>query len=556
MDTLVRGAPLAQEQLGALTLGGYLREVCEKYAGNEAMVFHPPSGPVVRLTYAQVWDEAFAIARALLARGVSKETRVGVLATNRPEWVSAMFGISLAGGTAVLLSSFARGAELEYLLRVADVSLLIFERSVLNRDFAAEIGEFCPEIATARGDVHAPRLPFLRRAVCIGEMDGLGGAIESWQEFVHGERKAPAAVVEAIAAEVAPSDRGLVFFSSGSTSKPKGVVHTHRAATIQCWRWPRMYALEPGVRTWSANGFFWSGNFTQAIGATFTVGGCLVLQRYFDPGEALRLMQAERVTLPVAWPHQWVKLAEDPAFHEVDLGSLRYVGETSPLRNHPTVRSNWQEPMSSYGNTETLTFSANHPSGTDPAIVAGNYGYALPGNTFKIVDPLSGEALARGETGEIAVKGPTLMVSYLRMAPDEVFDEEGFFHTGDGGFFDAEGRLHWHGRLNDIIKTGGANVSPTEIDALLRECPGVKIATTVGVPHETLGEIVVTCIVPEQGATLDEPTVRAFVSQRLSSYKVPRRVLFVEEPELELTGSNKVKTAPLRELAARRLAQS
>ena len=188
MEHLIKGAPLSEERLGALTLGGYLREVCGKYAANEAMVFHPPSGPVVRLTYAQVWDEAFAIARALLARGVSKETRVGVLATNRPEWVSAMFGISLAGGTAVLLSSFARGAELEYLLRVADVSLLIFERSVLNRDFAAEIGEFCPELASARGDVHAPRLPFLRRAVCIGEMDGLGGAIESWQEFVHGER--------------------------------------------------------------------------------------------------------------------------------------------------------------------------------------------------------------------------------------------------------------------------------------------------------------------------------------------------------------------------------
>jgi acyl-CoA synthetase (AMP-forming)/AMP-acid ligase II len=212
--------------------------------------------------------------------------------------------------------------------------------------------------------------------------------------------------------------------------------------------------------------------------------------------------------------------------------------------------------MSSYGNTETLTFSANHPSGTDPAIVAGNYGYPLPGNTFKIVDPLSGEALGRGETGEITVKGPTLMVSYLRMAPDEVFDEEGFFHTSDGGFFDAEGRLHWHGRLNDIIKTGGANVSPTEIDTLLRECPGVKIATTVGIPHDTLGEIVVACIVPEEGAAIDERAVRAFVSERLSSYKVPRRVLFVQEADLELTASNKVKTAPLRELAARRLAQS
>jgi acyl-CoA synthetase (AMP-forming)/AMP-acid ligase II len=146
------------------------------------------------------------------------------------------------------------------------------------------------------------------------------------------------------------------------------------------------------------------------------------------------------------------------------------------------------------------------------------------------------------------------MLGYLRMAAEEVFDGEGFFHTGDGGFVDAEGRLHWQGRLNDIIKTGGANVSPLEIDAVLAECPGVKVAATVGVPHDTLGEMVVACIVTEAGATLDETLVRAFAAERLSSYKVPRRVIFLAESELSLTGSNKVKTAALRELACRRLA--
>jgi acyl-CoA synthetase (AMP-forming)/AMP-acid ligase II len=267
-------------------------------------------------------------------------------------------------------------------------------------------------------------------------------------------------------------------------------------------------------------------------------------------------MQAERVSLPLAWPHQWAALANDPTFREVDLSSLRYVGETSPLRAHPTVKSDWQEPLSAYGNTETLTISTAHPSGTPAAVVTGNHGLPMPGNTVRIVDPLSGELCKRGEAGEIAVKGPTLMLGYLRVAAESTFDDEGFFRTGDGGFVDDAGQLHWQGRLNDIIKTGGANVSPLEVDDVVRECPGVKVAATVGVPHDTLGEIVVACVVCKAGATLDEAQVRAFAAKSLSSFKVPRRVLFVEESELSFTASNKVKTAPLRDLAARRLADS
>ena len=550
MDSTIRGVPLADESVGALTLGGFLREVCRTNGGKEALVFHPPAGPVIRRTYAEVWQEACFVARALIARGVTKDTRVGLLATNRPEWISGMFGIAMAGGTCVALSTFAKGAELEYQLRIGDVSVLIFERSVIGRDFAAELMEFCPELAGVQPEVRATRLPFLRRAVCIGDMPA--GAFESWPEFLK-NNLAPAALLEAVAAEIAPTDRGLVFFSSGTTAKPKAIVHAHRAAALMCWRWRHIFALDPDVRTWTANGFFWSGNFAMALGSTLAAGGCLVLQRHFDTGEALRLMQTERVTMPIGWPHQWARLVADPAWNEVDLSSLHYVGERLPTRNHPTVKSDWQEPMSAYGSTETFTLVTVHPSGTPAEVAADNHGVPLPGNTIRIIEPMSGRVLPRNEAGEIAVKGPTLMLGYLRVAPEDVFDAEGFFWTGDGGFVDSEGRLHWQGRLNDIIKTGGANVSPPEIDAVLADCPGVKIAATVGVPHDTLGEMVVACIVPEAGVTLDEDQVRAFVAKRLSSYKVPRRVLFMQEAELTLTGSNKVKLAPLRELAARRL---
>jgi len=558
MDSTIRGIPLSDESLGALTLGGFLREVCTKYGDKEALVFHPPSGPVIRKTYAQVWEEASTVARALVARGVTKETRVGLLATNRPEWITAMFGVALAGGTCVALSTFAKASELEYQLRVGDVSVLVFERSVLARDFAAELIELCPDLTkatSAEGEVQSTRLPFLRRLVCIADA-APAGAFELWSDLLRSERLAPASLVDAIAAEVAPTDRGLVFFSSGSTARPKAIVHAHRAAAIQCWRWRHIFGVDSDVRTWTANGLFWSGNFAMALGATFAAGGCLVLQRHFAPSEALKLMQTERVSLPLAWPHQWPPLVDDPSYREVDLSSLRYVGEASPLRAHPTVKADWQEPVSAYGNTETFTLNSAHPSGTPPAIAQGNHGFPLAGNTIRIIEPMTGHVLGRGEVGEIVVKGPTLMLGYLRVAVEDIFDVEGFFRTGDSGFVDAEGRLHWQGRLNDIIKTGGANVSPLEIDAVLAECPGVKIGTTVGVPHDTLGEIVVACVVADPSAAIDEAQVRAFVSKRLSSYKVPRRVLFLQETDLTLTGSNKVKTAPLRELAARRLAES
>jgi acyl-CoA synthetase (AMP-forming)/AMP-acid ligase II len=516
---------------------------------------HHPDGTVERWSYAELWDRAMAVARSLVAAGVGKDSRVGVLMTNRPEWLSACFGVSLAGGVAVTLSTFSTAAELEHLLQASGVGVLLFERTVLKKDFAAILQELEPQLAEAQpGELASVKFPYLRRLAMVGEGES-SGAIETWTDFLaHGQAVDPA-LVEAIAATTQPADAAVLFFSSGSTGKAKGILSAHRGVTVQCWRWKRIYQLADDVRCWSANGFFWSGNFCMALGATLTSGGVLVLQPTFEPAEALRLMAAERVTLTVAWPHQWAQLKATPGWREADLSSVKYVDvKLQQLGDQPTLTTPWREPRWAYGNTETFTINTIFPANTPEEIAGDSHGLPLPGNTIKIVDPLSGATMPRGERGEIAVKGPTLMLGYIGIPGDETLDAEGFFRTGDGGWLDATDRLFWEGRLNDIIKTGGANVSPVEVDALLATYPGVKVARTVGVPHETLGELVVSCIVPHAGAVLAEAQVRDFLKQQLASYKVPRRVLFVDEAELALTGSNKVKSSAVRELAAKRLA--
>ncbi|RAY12858.1 long-chain fatty acid--CoA ligase [Actinomadura craniellae] len=551
--SVVSGPPADEEPgLGTLTLPGFLREVTALYAEREALVLHTDEG-ATRWTYTELWERAVEVARALRACGVGRDSRVGVLMTNRPEWVSAVFGVSLAGGVAVTLSTFSTPAELDHLLGVSGVSVLLFERRVLQKDFAAVLTELEPAIGKAGpGALQSAKYPFLRHLAAVGDA---APGIDSWDAFLARGAGEPREQVEATAATTRPSDTAVLFFSSGSTSKPKGILSGHRGVTTQLWRFRRMYGVGPedGVRCWTANGFFWSGNFGMALGTTLASGGSLVLQCTFDAAEALELMQQERVNFPVAWPHQWAQLEGADNWADTDLSSMRFADFTTPIARHPTVSAKWFEPGHAFGATETFTIVTCFPANTPEEVHAGSSGEPLPGVTVKIVDPLTGVVVPRGERGEICVKGPTLMLGYLGTPLDETLDAEGFFRTGDGGYLDDAGRLFWEGRLTDVIKTGGANVSPLEVDEVLAAQPGVKMTQTIGVPHETLGEVVVACIVPHEGASLTAEGIRAALKERLASYKVPRQVLFFREDEITLTGSAKIKSSDLRELAAKRL---
>ncbi len=551
-----RGAALSEEAgLGELTLSGFLRQVAGQFSDREALVQQRTDGNRECWSYRELWQRSVLLARALIACGLGKGERVGVLMTNSAEFLASVFGTALAGGIASPLSTFATPRELEQLVHGSACSVLLFERHIATKDFTHLLCAVDPSIAScAPGRLASTRFPYLQHVAAVGD-GALPGAIESWDTFLARGGQVAEALVEARAREVMPSDPGALFFSSGSTGLPKGILSTHRGVAIQLWRMRRQQGLASDVRYWTANGFFWSGNFAMAVGATLAAGGALILQRVFQPEKALTLMETEKVNFPFAWPHQSAQLEAAANWHSVDLSALRYVDPESPLSHHPTVRAHWTEPRHCYGNTETFTLTTAYPANTSREAAHNSHGLPLPGNSIKIVDPLTGRLAAAGERGEIAVKGPTLMLGYLGKPADETLDDEGYFHTGDGGFLDADGRLFWEGRLNDIIKTGGANVSPVEIDEIIRTCPGVKLSQTVGVPHDTLGELVVACVVAQEGAHLDESTIRGFAKERLASYKVPRRVFFFPGATLQLTGSAKVKTAELRKLAARKLAE-
>lgn len=560
--SLVHAQPLEEEAgIGALSLPGYLREITERYRDNEAVVMHSPDG-VVRWSYQDLWDHSLQVARALIASGVTKGTRVGILMTNRAEYLSAMFGTAMAGGVSVVLSTFSTPAELDHLLGVSEISILLFEDRVLKKDFVAILAELEPRILNApAGAIDSEKFPYLNRLVslagitAIADADGESAAIaavEGWDDFILKGSEVSNAVVEARSALVHPCDDGALFFSSGTTSLPKGILHAQRSFTIQFWRWPRLWGVGPKARAWTGNGFFWSGPVTIIVGTALSTGGAIIIQPLFDADQALQLIAQERVTLMNGRPHQWARMQSSPGWELADLSSLKQVTKGEIILEHPTVNTDWEMP-NAFGTTETMSILASFVSGDPANSDPRNFGLVLPGNIIKVVDPQSGAIVPMGERGEVCIKGPTLMKGYLGKSPEEVFDDEGFYRTGDGGYIDEQGHLFWEGRLNDIIKTGGANVSPQEIDTAIAAIAGVKRTQTVGVPHDTLSEMVVACIVPVDGVTLEESAVIDQLKTRLASFKVPRKVLFFTEDEYPLTGNEKVKAGDLKKLACQRL---
>lgn len=514
--------------VGSLTLGGFIEEVAERFRDNEALVFDDPlrGGATVRWTYRDVVVESRRVASALVADGVGPDTPVGILMGSRPEAVAAFFGAALCGAVAVLFSTFSSQAELEFLLDHSRAKILLTQATLLGRDFVEEVEPVRPG--------------HLRRIAAVGT--------PQWDDFLAGGsgQAGPA---------VSPDDPGTIIYSSGTTDRPKGVLHRHGAPSFQFWQQARVFGRGESTRMWTALPMFWTAGLNTAMGATLAAGGCWVMQETFQPAEALRLLERERVTEPYTLPHQTAALAELPDWEKADLSSLRFVFGKSAFARHPSVSGDpgWNMPVA-YGLSETCATFATHDYNTPRELLKESTGRLLPGNRLRVIDPDSGRSLGPGESGEFAVSGPTLMEHYVGMTPEQCFDRDGYFRTGDAGWFDDDGYLHWTGRRSEMIKTAGANVSPAEIEVALRAFQPVKLARVLGRPDARLGEVVVLCVVLRDGASATGDDVRAFLRERLAAYKVPKEILFMSDGEVPMTASDtKVRDEELRKLVDERL---
>ncbi|MEQ1786799.1 MAG: class I adenylate-forming enzyme family protein [Acidimicrobiales bacterium] len=536
--TTLEGPPLdGFPGIGALTLGGFLDEVTARFGPNEALVLDDPllHGNTVRWTYLDLRREAVRVAKALRAHGVERGEPVAILMGSRPEAVAALFGAWIAGAVAVPLSTFAPRPELAFLLADSRAVVVLTQTRLLARALADDVAALRPD------------LPLVRHVAAVGDA--------SWAAFL--------AAGDAIADErlpvTTPDDDALVVYSSGTTSAPKGTVHDHRAPALQFWVQAQLFRRHEATRLWTALPLFWTAGLNTVMGSTLAAGACWVMQETFEPGAAIALMARERVTEPYSLPHQTGALEEHPDWPTTDLSSLRYVYGKSAFARHPSLTdpdTTWNMPVG-YGLSETCAFFVSHWSDTPRELLGQSMGRLLPGNQLRVVDPDSGAVLGPNEDGELALKGPTLMRHYVGRTPAECFDADGFFHTGDAGFVDDEGYVHFTGRRTEMIKTGGANVSPAELEVQLRACPPVKLSRVVGVDDPRLDQVVVACVTLKDGAHATEADVQAFLRERVASYKVPKRVLFFADGDIPMTGSDtKVRDDRLLALVAARLTPS
>ncbi len=535
-----------QPDSARLTWANFLEDVVARHGDRCAIRFEGRD-----ISRVELQTDARRFAKALAASGVAKGMRVAVHMANRPEFAVASFAIAMLGAVLVPVNTFATPQEREYILRHSDSALLFFQNSLLKHNFLEELLQLLPELHTTDpGPLHSTKTPQLRQVVALG-LQQSQGPVQAWDTFLARGNNFPDAVLDAMIAEVFPADDGIIIYTSGTTSRPKGVLHMQRAAVIQSWRIADDMRFSTSDRVWTTYPFFWSAGICMALGATLAAGATLVLQETFEPGAALRCLVDEQVNATQCWPHQAKAMAEHPLYATLDLSRI----DKEVCRLQPDVdpaQDVWGT-QGSFGMTETFTFSSNLPADAPVNLRRDTAGLTLPGMSLRILDKQSGAPLPVDEEGEIAVKGLTLMRGYYKVEPEATFDDAGYYHSQDGGHLDAQGYLHWKGRLSNIIKTGGANVSPLEIEAALLSFPNMRIGIPFGAPHPSLGEVIVLCAVAIQGHTLQEKDILALLREKLASYKLPRKILLFNENDLSFTGNQKIQSSKLIEQGLARL---
>jgi fatty-acyl-CoA synthase len=528
------------------TLGGLLDNAAQRFGAREALCFEGR-----RWTFAQIQEQVNRTARGLIQLGVQPGDKVALWMTNRPEWLYTLYAVAKIGAVLVPVNTRFRTTDTEYVLRQSDCTTLVTMDCSGPVNYLDMVEEVCPEISAASpGGLRAARFPMLRRVVVLG--DGQRAGTRDWDDVMDAADEVSPDQLERRQQGVNPDDTVLLMYTSGTTGFPKGVMHNHRIQRTLIDGANRMGMTPRDVILMYLPLFHCFGLYEGAI-MSLVSGARMVLTQQFDAGAVLRLIEEERATVLNGFDTHFFDLTSHPDCGNFDLTSLRTALFAAGMASSELAARRTQKSLcptiTAWGMTEVGVGATRSflDSPEDDRCLAS--GHPLPGYEFKVVDPETGATQPPETPGELCVRGYALMQGYYRK-PEETaraIDGEGWFHTGDVATIREDECVRFIGRYRDMLKVGGENVDPVEVEAFLLGHPAVNRVQVIGVPDRRLSEVVCACVVPENGAELTLEGVDAYCRGRLASFKIPRHLLVMEG--YPMTSSGKVQKYLLREMA-------
>ncbi len=502
------------------------------------------------LTFNELAAAGRRATRAFIAAGVQPGDRVAVWAQNLHEWILAAIGLQSAGGVLVPLNTRMKGAEAGYILEKSGARILCTVEEFLGTRYVdmltGSLGGSTPERPVAD-------LPALERIVLLaGEADG--AHVSTWADFLAAGLSVSEDEAAERAAAVEPDDRSDILFTSGTTGKPKGVVTTHGQNLEAFEAWSEVIGLREGDRYLVVNPFFHAFGYKAGWISAFRRGATLLPHLVFDVPQVLERIGKEQISVLPGPPTLYQSILMHPDRANYDLGSLRLAVTGAAVIPVELIRRmrdelGFETIITGYGLTEACGIATMCRFDDDPETIATTSGRAIPGVEVRCIDEGGGE-VARGEPGEVVVRGYNVMQSYLddEAATAEAVDAEGWLHTGDVGVMDERGYLRITDRIKDMFIMGGFNCYPAEIENLLLECPEIAQAAVIGVPDERMGEVGMAFVVAAAGTEPTSKSVVGWSRENMANYKVPRFVAVVAE--LPVNAMGKVTKFVLRERAA------
>lgn len=516
----------------------YLR-TAERVPDAEALVF-----PGVTLTYRELLGRSRDRVGQLRTLGVGPGDRFGLLMENCPEIVEFLLAAALLGATAVPINTRFKPHELGHVIADAELTSVVTTGAIegvldftellyatldglreSSEPLALSLAGF-PRLRSVASCAEDPRPGIVSLASASGTDDPPGSA----------------------EAESGPEDPLLIMYTSGTTANPKGCVLTSGALVLNALAIVDRLEIPGDDVWWDPLPMFHMGGI-MLMSSVFAAGGRFISQAHFTPEEALELMAREHPTVVYPlFPTITLDLIHHPGFASAGVEGIRLAGSVAP----PDVQRRIQDAFpsarvfSAYGITELCGCVAYHSPNDPPEQRLTTCGRALAGFEMRIVDPDSNEPLASGERGELVGRGPQMFTGYYGNpdATAAVIDSEGFFHTGDLCSMDEHGEISYHGRIKDMLKVGGENVSAIEVESYLATHPAIKMAQIVGVPDPRLLEVGGAFVELVPGHSLTEEEVIAYCQGRIARFKIPRYIRFVSEWPMSAT---KVQKFRLRE---------